>query len=152
MPRIVAFFNGLWTLHKAICHEGKEENELVGAKALPSVDVITKSCNTLLVKGILRPSATEVHVTYERGANEMRDDERCTWIERSREITLRYHGWISGAGAKYWVLRSTAALIYLRLQAALAMMPTSLVCLSGVKDAAHSAGPHLEKWFSPGSF
>ena len=33
----------------------------------------------------------------------------------------------------------------LRLQAALAMMPTSLVCLSGVKDAAAGAGPHLEK-------
>ena len=33
----------------------------------------------------------------------------------------------------------------LRLQAALAMMPTSLVSLSGVKDAAAGAGPHLEK-------
>ena len=48
-----------------------------------------------------------------------------------------------GAGFEY-------SCTILRLQAALAMMPTSLLCLSGVKDAAAGAGPHLEKLFSPG--
>lgn len=89
MPRIVTFFNGLGTSRKAPCHKRKEENELIGAEALPSVDVIADSCNALLVKGVLRPSTAEVHVHHECGANEMRNDKSCACIERSREISLR---------------------------------------------------------------